>query len=199
MTPNPRHLPDPSEVLEHLTEIYMATLNPYFVWAIVLHCHTEELDLPHFALMHLASVAIGLIGEDEAGNRDPTWGANRDNRVSYERALRFDQQVKKLEQYNDLKEIGSDRAAKWFPDDMLRLMAEERQRLEKEERERRRKERRLKIKVGSRKCASSKDQIYRRIGERIGLSESTVKKRCLKAEKGEDFKRVLHRQVIDWY
>jgi len=34
------------------------------------------------------------------------------NRHSYEKALRFDRQVKKLGLYNDLKEIGSDRAAK---------------------------------------------------------------------------------------
>ncbi len=73
------------------------------------------------------------------------------NRHSYEKVLRFDRQVKKLGLYNDLKEIGSNRAEKWFPDEMLRLTSEERQ-----------------------KGARTKDEIYERIAGRIGLSENAV-------------------------
>jgi len=41
------------------------------------------------------------------------------------------------------------------------------------------------------KGARTKDEIYRRIAHWIALSESAVKKLCLKAKKGENFKRVL--------
>ncbi len=73
------------------------------------------------------------------------------DRHSCEKVLRFDRQVKKLGLYNDLREMESDRAKKWFPDEMLRLMSEERQ-----------------------KGARTKDEIYERIADRIGLSENTV-------------------------
>jgi hypothetical protein len=135
----------------------------------------KDLELPGEVLTYFGTVATALIGEDTLGQSRPEWGANRDNRHTYETALRFDRQSKKLEQYNDLKEIGSDRAAKWFAEEMKRLMWEEEQ-----------------------KGARTKDEIYERIANRIGLSESAVKKGCLKAEKGEDFDRVLDRGVVDW-
>jgi hypothetical protein len=49
-----------------------------------------------------------------------------------------------------------------------------------------------------RKGTRPKDEIYRRIGKRIGLSESAVKRLSLKAERGEGFDIVLDRRIIDW-
>jgi hypothetical protein len=155
--------------------MFSETLNPYFAWAIARHCYEEELELPHAVLQYFATVATALIGEDTWGHCDPAWGANRDDRLSYERALRFDRQRKKREQYDDLKEIGSDRSAKWFSAEMRRLMSEEQS-----------------------KGARTKDEIYQRIKARIRRSESKVKKHCLKAEKGEEFDRVLDRDFVDW-
>ena len=172
---NSRHRPDPSEVLRHLTKMFNETLNPYFAWAAVRHCYEEELELPFELLIYFGTVATMLIGEDRFGHRDPEWGANRDDRCTYERALHFDRQGKKLEQYNDLKEIRSDKAAKWFPKEMLRLVEEERQ-----------------------KGTCNKEEIYANVGDRIGLSDSAVKQRYLKAKKCKHFGHALDRWVDDW-
>ena len=59
-----RHQPDPSEVLRHVTEMFMATLNPYFAWAVARLCYEEELDLPHEVLIYFGTVATLLIGKD---------------------------------------------------------------------------------------------------------------------------------------
>ena len=176
-----RHPPGRPEILEHLTQMHLTTLNPYFAWAAARHCYEEGLALPFELLIYFGTVATTLIGEDTMGRRDPKWGANRDDRCSYEQALHFDRQVKKLEQYRDLKEIGSDRAAKWFPDEMLRLFEEEKEK-EKE----------------GQNGDPIKEEVYLRIAKRIGLSDSAVKKRYRAAQKGEDFRRVLDRRVVDW-
>jgi hypothetical protein len=88
----------------------------------------KDLELPGEVLTYFGTVATALIGEDTLGQSRPEWGANRNARHTYERALRFDRQSSKLEQYNDLKEIGSDTMAKWFAAKLLRLMGEERRR-----------------------------------------------------------------------